>query len=56
MARDAIYKEPLHQLVLPLRRGQEPTRHLLAVLGELFPDTAGGRQETATTAEVGSPA
>ena len=45
VARDAIYKEPLHQLVLPLRRGQEPTRHLLAVLGELFPDTDGGRQE-----------
>ena len=56
VARDAIYKEPLHQLVLPLRRGQEPTRHLLAVLGELFPDTAGGRQEAATAAEVGSPA
>ena len=56
VARDAIYKEPLHQLVLPLRRGQEPTRHLLAVLGELFPDTDGGRQEAATAAEVGSPA
>ncbi len=56
VARGAIYKEPLHQLVLPLRRGQEPTRHLLAVLGELFPDTAEGRQENATAAKVGSPA
>jgi transcription-repair coupling factor (superfamily II helicase) len=54
VSRDAIYKEPLRQLVLPLRQGQEPTRYLLSVLGELFPD--GARPEAAATATVGSSA
>jgi transcription-repair coupling factor (superfamily II helicase) len=54
LARDAIYKEPLRQLVLPLKRGQEPTRHLLQVLGELFPADQAGRQETSSPAGVGS--
>ncbi len=54
VARDAIYKEPLHQLVLPLRRGQEPTRHLLSVLGELFPDGT-SRPGAPLPAGVGSP-
>ena len=54
VARDAIYKEPQRQLVLPLRRGQDPTRHLLGVLGELFPDGA-ARPGTPLPAGVGSP-
>jgi transcription-repair coupling factor (superfamily II helicase) len=54
LARDAIYKEPLRQLVLPLKRGQEPTRHLLQILGELFPADQAGRQETSSPAGVGS--
>ncbi len=54
VARDAIYKEPLRQLVLPLRRGQDPTRHLLGVLGELFPDGA-ARPGAPLPAGVGSP-
>jgi transcription-repair coupling factor (superfamily II helicase) len=54
VARDAIYKEPLRQVVLPLRRGQDPTRHLLAVLGELFPDGA-ARPGAPLPAGVGSP-
>jgi len=54
VARDAIYKEPLRQVVLPLRRGQDPTRHLLAVLGELFPDGS-TRPGTPLPAGVGSP-
>ena len=54
LARDAIYKEPLRQLVLPMKRGQEPTRYLLQVLSELFPADQPGRQETPTPAGVGS--
>jgi transcription-repair coupling factor (superfamily II helicase) len=60
LMRDGIYKEAQQQLVLPLRRGQEPTRYLLNILAELFPSTADGRPGTAApTAEevtVGSPA
>jgi transcription-repair coupling factor (superfamily II helicase) len=54
VARDAIYKEPLHQVVFPLPRGQDPTRHLLSVLAELFPDGA-TRPGTPLPAGVGSP-
>ena len=54
LARDAIYKEPLRQLVLPLKRGQEPTQYLLQILDDLFPADQGGRQETPAAAGVGS--
>ena len=54
VAREALYKEGLHQLVLPIKRGQEPTRYLLDVLGELFPATDGSRPEAAAEAGVGS--
>ena len=50
VARHAIYKEAQQQLVLPLERAEDPTRQLLAVLGELFPDD-GGRQEAAAPGE-----
>jgi transcription-repair coupling factor (superfamily II helicase) len=53
IARDAIYKEQAHQLVLPLKRGVDPARFLLDVLGELFPDEA--RQPAVLGATVSSP-
>jgi transcription-repair coupling factor (superfamily II helicase) len=53
VARDAIYKEQQHQLVLPLRRGVDPATYLLGVLGELFPDEA--RLHAATGALTGAP-
>jgi len=56
VARGALYKEALHQLVLPLPRGQDPTRYLLEKLGELFPPTDDGRRGGATAVAVGSPA
>ena len=56
LARDALYKEPVHQLFLPLRRGQDPTTYLLDVLPQLFPVGEADRPEAATRAPVGSPA
>jgi len=56
VARDALYKEPIQQLVLPLPRRQEPTRYLLHVLAELFPTGAPGRSEAGARTAVGSPA
>ncbi len=55
VARDAIYKEQLHQLVLPLRRGQEPTRYLLGVLAELFPAPAEGGAGAPTPSAASTP-
>jgi transcription-repair coupling factor (superfamily II helicase) len=37
LARDAIYKEEAGQLVVPLRRGEEPATRLVALLTELVP-------------------
>ena len=56
LARDALYKEPVHQLFLPLRRGQDPTTYLLDVLPQLFPVGEADRPEAPTRAPVGSPA
>jgi transcription-repair coupling factor (superfamily II helicase) len=38
LARDAIYKEDAGQLVVPLRRGDDPARRLVALLTELVPE------------------
>jgi hypothetical protein len=56
LARDAIYKEAAHQLVLPLRRGQDATAYLLDVLPKLFPAGEADRPESANRAPVGSSA
>jgi transcription-repair coupling factor (superfamily II helicase) len=37
LARDAIYKEEAGQLVVPLRRGDDPATRLVALLTELVP-------------------
>jgi transcription-repair coupling factor (superfamily II helicase) len=37
LARDAIYKEEAGQLVVPLRRGDDPAARLVALLTELVP-------------------
>ncbi|MGD9792798.1 MAG: TRCF domain-containing protein, partial [Acidimicrobiia bacterium] len=37
LSRHAIYKEDLHQLVLPLARGVEAAGYLVGLLGELIP-------------------
>ena len=38
LARDAIYKEDAGQLVVPLRRGEDPAARLVALLTELVPE------------------
>ena len=38
LARDAIYKEEAGQLVVPLRRGEDPAGRLVALLTELVPE------------------
>jgi transcription-repair coupling factor (superfamily II helicase) len=38
LARDAIYKEDAGQLVVPLRRGEDPAARLVALLAELVPE------------------
>jgi transcription-repair coupling factor (superfamily II helicase) len=38
LARDAVYKEELGQLVLPLRRGADPVESVITTLRELVPD------------------
>jgi hypothetical protein len=40
LAREAVYKEDLHQLVLPLRKGSDVAGDLVALLRELVPDEA----------------
>jgi transcription-repair coupling factor (superfamily II helicase) len=40
LARDAIYKEDAGQLVVPLRRGEDPAARLVALLTELVPDAS----------------
>jgi transcription-repair coupling factor (superfamily II helicase) len=40
LARDAVYKEDLHQLVLPLRKGSDVAGGLMSLLRELIPDEA----------------
>jgi hypothetical protein len=37
LARDAIYKEEAGQLVVPLRRGDDPATRLVTLLTELVP-------------------
>jgi transcription-repair coupling factor (superfamily II helicase) len=56
LARDAIYKETVHQLFLPLRRAEDATAFLLDVLPQLFPVGEGDRPEARARAPVGSPA
>jgi transcription-repair coupling factor (superfamily II helicase) len=38
LARDALYKEEAGQLVVPLRRGEDPAQRLVALLTELVPE------------------
>ncbi len=38
LARDAIYKEEAGQLVVPLRRGEDPAQRLVTLLTELVPE------------------
>jgi transcription-repair coupling factor (superfamily II helicase) len=38
LARDAIYKEDLKQLVVPLKRGVDPATQLVQLLTELVTD------------------
>ena len=40
LARDAVYKEDLHQLVLPLRKGTDVATALVTLLRELIPEEA----------------
>ena len=37
LARDAIYKEDLRQLVVPIKRGADPATFLVGFLRELVP-------------------
>jgi transcription-repair coupling factor (superfamily II helicase) len=40
LSKDAVYKEDLHQLVLPMRKGSDVTGGLVALLRELIPAEA----------------
>jgi transcription-repair coupling factor (superfamily II helicase) len=40
LSRDAIYKEDLGQLVVPLRKGVDPAQALTLLLSELVPSEA----------------
>jgi transcription-repair coupling factor (superfamily II helicase) len=42
LSRDAVYKEDLGQLVVPVMRGADPTAAVLALLGQLFPPETPG--------------
>ena len=37
LSRDAVYKEDLNQLVVPVVRGADPVTAVLALIGQLFP-------------------
>ena len=37
LSRDAVYKEELGQLVVPVMRGADPATAVLALLGQLLP-------------------
>jgi transcription-repair coupling factor (superfamily II helicase) len=39
LSRDAIVKEGLQQVIIPVPRGKEPVGHLLALLAELIPSS-----------------
>jgi hypothetical protein len=38
LARDALYKEEAGQLVVPLRKGEDPAERLVDLLSELVPE------------------
>jgi hypothetical protein len=42
LSREAIHKEAVRQLVVPIPRGQEPAAFLVNFLSELFPAQSAG--------------
>jgi transcription-repair coupling factor (superfamily II helicase) len=42
LSREAIHKEAVRQLVIPIPRGQEPASFLVNFLSELFPAQSAG--------------